>query len=348
MSYFEETVAFLGQQIKDVIKNIEKSQAKIACVVDDDRILKGVVTDGDIRRGLINGIQLSEPIEKIMHEGPITVSPSEAPETVKKLMKEHQILYIPVVENGRLVNLYCPSDFEKKESKANAVLIMAGGFGKRLGNLTDSCPKPLLDIGGKPILETIIDRFKKNGFNRFFISVHYKAEMITDYFSDGSRFGVSIKYLYEDSPLGTAGPLGFLKKEKDTILMINGDVLTKVEFDNLLDFHRQKESELTMCAHEYGFQVPYGVIKYKGHKVTKIVEKPTQKFFVNAGVYAIEPSLLGFLDEGENIDMNVFVEKAISKKSEVNVYPLHEYWQDIGQKEQFDQAQVDYSKQFKD
>jgi len=346
MSDLESTIVFEDLSISEVLKKIERSEAKIACVVDKNKKLLGVVTDGDVRRGLINGVELSAKVTSIMQDQPVTATPDTPVSTLRDMLDGDDVLYIPIVDNGILVGLTGANDLKECKNKSHPVLIMAGGFGTRLGDLTNTCPKPLLRIGDKPILETIIDRFKKDGFNRFYISVHYKAEMIMDYFGNGEKFGVEIQYLKEETPLGTAGPLAYLKKEESTILMINGDVLTKVDFDSFLNFHRENKSDFTMCAREYGFQVPYGVINSTKYKVQEIVEKPVKKFLVNAGVYAIEPAMLNRIDEGQSMDMNIFIDGLISNKKEVCVYPLYEYWQDVGQREHFDQAQVDYDKIF--
>jgi NDP-sugar pyrophosphorylase family protein len=215
--------------------------------------------------------------------------------------------------------------------------------------LTDHLPKPLLKVGNKPILENILDQFIASGFHDFYISIHYKSEMVKKHFGDGSNWNVSIKYIHEEEPLGTAGGLGLLPSDlpKLPILMMNGDLLTKIDFDKLLNFHLETGDDATMCVREYDFQVPYGVIKADGRHIVSIQEKPIQNFFVNAGVYVLNQSILDIVDGVNYLDMPELLEKIIKGSGRVNMFPVHEYWLDIGQIEQFDQAQQDSIKLFK-
>jgi NDP-sugar pyrophosphorylase family protein len=217
---------------------------------------------------------------------------------------------------------------------------MAGGFGTRLRPLTDEKPKPLLNVGNRPILETIISRFIDAGFHNFYISTHYKAEMIRDHFGDGSNWSVTIEYLHEDNPLGTAGSIGLLPDNiiKLPIVMMNGDLLTKVNFEHLLNFHNEHGGLATMCIREYDFQVPYGVVDIENQYVTSIKEKPTHKFFVNAGIYILEPKIINYIDGNSYIDMPNFFETQIEKGEKISVFPIHEYWLDIGRIEEYEKA----------
>jgi NDP-sugar pyrophosphorylase family protein len=225
---------------------------------------------------------------------------------------------------------------------------MAGGFGKRLKPLTDSTPKPLLKVGNKPILENILEQFIATGFHKFYISTHYKAEMVREYFGDGSNWNVSIEYIHEETPLGTAGGLGLLPNNltKLPILVMNGDLLTKVNFEQLLNFHLQEGGAATMCVREYDFQVPYGVIKADGRRIISIQEKPIQSFFVNAGIYVLNPSILDAVDGKNYLDMTQLLEDKIENDEQVNLFPIHEYWLDIGGSKQFDRAQKDLRELF--
>jgi NDP-sugar pyrophosphorylase family protein len=225
---------------------------------------------------------------------------------------------------------------------------MAGGFGKRLQPLTDNVPKPLLKVGKNPILENILIQFIEAGFHNFYISTHYKAEMVREYFGDGGNWGIKIRYIHENKPLGTAGGLGLLPNNlpKLPILVMNGDLLTKIDFSELLNFHLQEKGDATMCVREYDFQVPYGVVKTEELRIISIEEKPVQRFFVNAGVYVLNSSILESIDGINYLDMPQLLEGVIENCGQVNMFPVHEYWLDIGQIEQFNQAQQDISNFF--
>ena len=260
-------------------------------------------------------------------------------------MKVLDLLQIPVVDRqGKVVGLETLQHLLERDRYDNPVFLMAGGFGTRLRPLTEHIPKPLLQVGSKPILQTIIDQFISAGFHDFFISTHYKADMVREHFGDGSDLGVKIRYINESKPLGTAGALGLLPSDLPDlpIVVMNSDLLTKVDFKELLEFHACNGGAATMCVREYDFQVPYGVVKASGNRVTSIVEKPTHKFFVNAGIYVISKSFLQGIDGMTYLDMPTMLEKSIETNNAVNVFPIHEYWLDIGQMEQFRQAQDDF------
>lgn len=220
---------------------------------------------------------------------------------------------------------------------------MAGGFGKRLYPLTQDCPKPMLKVGGKPILELILQSLVDAGFHRFYISTHYLPEMIREHFGDGSKWKVSIQYVHEDEPLGTGGALGLLPAgaiELPMILM-NGDLLTRVDYRSLLEFHQRHQGAATLCVSEYESQVPYGVIQSEGHRITQIVEKPIQRFFVSAGIYILSPELIGRVAPGRRIDMPTLLQQEIGAGREVSMFPVHEYWLDIGRMDDLRRAQED-------
>jgi len=209
--------------------------------------------------------------------------------------------------------------------------------------LTDHAPKPLLHVGKKPILERIIRQFIASGFKKFYISTHYKSEMIQEYFGNGENLGVSITYIHESIPLGTAGCLGNLPNDLPNIpiIVINGDLLTKVNFDRLLQFHNEQQCIATVCVSEYDFQIPYGVVEHDGHLLQKMIEKPVHSFFVNAGIYVLDPDLLMTIPKNINLDITTFIQDQINKNKDINIFPLHEYWLDIGRIEQYERAQKD-------
>ncbi len=262
-------------------------------------------------------------------------------------MNEHDVLFIPIVEEHKLVGLETlHSALVTKPSYKNPVFIMAGGFGTRLRPLTDNCPKPMLKVGDKPILETLIKGFIKAGFHNFYISTHYMPEQIQQHFGDGSDLGVNISYVHENIPLGTGGALGLLPEDmpKDLpLLMINGDILTNVDFQRLLKFHMESDADATMCVREYDYQIPYGVINGEGSKITSMVEKPVQRFFVNAGIYVVSPQVIQSVEKNKKIDMPTLLELHMEKRQKVLMFPIHEYWLDIGRIDDFNRAQVDIS-----
>ena len=288
-------------------------------------------------------------LSKIMYKKPTTASIGDSRSIILDKMKKLNLLQVPVLDKDRrIVDLELFQQLHEKSKFDNPIFLMAGGFGKRLRPLTNSIPKPMLKIGNKPILERILDQFVSSGFHNFYISTHYKAEVVKQHFGDGSDWGITIQYVHETKPLGTAGALGLLPRDLIDlpVLMMNGDLLTKIDFHQLLNFHIEQGGDATMCVREYDFQVPYGVIKASEQRITSIVEKPIHKFFVNAGVYVLNASIFSTVDGVNYIDMPHMLELNIEQGKQVNMFPIHEYWLDIGRKEQFKQAQYDSSELF--
>jgi dTDP-glucose pyrophosphorylase len=330
--------------IQLAIKVLNKEGLRIVMIVDKGDRLIGTVTDGDIRRGLMLHLPMNTTISEIMFKNPRFALDDDDKGSILSEMKKLDLLQMPIIDKDRrIVGLETLQHLLEKNQFDNPVLLMAGGFGKRLAPLTDNIPKPLLKVGTRPILENILEQFINTGFHDFYISTHYMPEMVREYFGDGSKWNVSINYVHEDKPIGTAGGLGLLPKNlpKLPILVMNGDLLTKIDFNGLLDFHLQEGGDATMCVREYDFQVPYGVVKTSGKYITSIEEKPTHRFFVNAGVYVLNSSIIDMVDGKSYLDMPQLLEKIISESGQINVFPVHEYWLDIGQIEQFDQAQKD-------
>ncbi|MGR5297180.1 nucleotidyltransferase family protein [Vibrio mediterranei] len=330
--------------ILEALDIINKEALRVALVVDKNHSLVGVVTDGDIRRGLLSGINLSDAIEKVMNTAPTVAPLGTSREALAELMESKGILSIPLLRDSQVVGLETLQGALGKPRCENPVFIMAGGFGTRLRPLTDNCPKPMLKVGNKPILETVIRSFIKAGFCNFYISTHYMPEQIHQHFGDGSDLGVKISYVHEEEPLGTGGALGLLPEDlpKDLpLIMINGDVLTKVDFLRLLSFHVENDADATMCVREYDYQIPYGVINGEGSKITSMVEKPIQRFFVNAGVYVVSPRVIQSVKKNQKIDMPTLLEKHMEERQKVLMFPIHEYWLDIGRMDDFNRAQMD-------
>jgi dTDP-glucose pyrophosphorylase len=339
-----ETVLISPQStLLDAMAALDRGGLQIAVVVNEKRRVLGTLTDGDIRRALLRQLPMSTPARDIMGRYPETAPASASKEEVLARMERRRLLQIPIVdEQDRIVSLQTLQDLLQPKHRENSVLLMAGGFGKRLHPLTDNCPKPMLNVGDKPILEIIIENFVAAGFYRFFISTHYRSEMIRERIGDGRRWNIEVKYVHEDQPLGTGGALGLLPKTqiRESMIVMNGDLLTNLDFNKLLDFHDEHDGVATMCVREYKHCVPYGVIESDGLSVTSMVEKPEYLYFINAGIYVLAPSVLDTVVENQRIDMPALLEQRLKVGERVNIFPVHEYWLDIGSLEDFRRAQA--------
>ncbi|KAB7697438.1 CBS domain-containing protein [Plesiomonas shigelloides] len=341
---WKNVMLLVNSSVRDALSVMNEEALRICLVVDQQTRLLGVVTDGDIRRAILNNVGLDEAIVKIMITNPLSVVGQRPRSELLKLMQEKSILSLPVLdEQGRVVGLETWDKLSQKAHYDNPVFIMAGGFGTRLKPLTDTCPKPMLKVGDKPILDILLRQVVEAGFRNVYISTHYMPERIRSYFDNGYDWGCSITYVHEENPLGTGGALGLLPNTLPDlpVIMINGDVLTKVDLEQLLNFHVEHEADATMCVREYDYQIPYGVIKGKGHTVTSIVEKPVQRFFVNAGIYVISPNVIRSVPKNQYLDMPSLLEQRMQEKSQILMFPLHEYWLDIGRMDDFNRAQID-------
>jgi len=330
--------------IRDAIVVLENNQCSV--IVDAEERILGTITDRDIRKALLGQVSLDSSICEVMNKSPTTLSfPLKAREIRKKLGKM-SFEQFPVVDSQqKVIGLHTNQELMQVRFP-NTVVLMAGGLGSRLSPLTEECPKPLLKVGHQPVLETIIEGFLEHGFHRFMISVNYQSEMIENYFQDGRQWGVSIEYLREKEALGTAGALSLLDKSLEhPIIVMNGDLLTKLNFRNLLEFHQDHDALITMCVREYDFQVPYGVVKLDGSYATALEEKPLHKFFVNAGVYVISPEVLSSIPENKFYNMTDLISPLLEKKKVVS-FPIHEYWIDIGKIEDYQQAHMEYEDVF--
>ena len=350
MNYSKDLLITEDFTIKEALKVIDKGTKRIAIVVDDSNRLLGTLNDGDIRRALLNEKTLETKIVDVYHKKPSVCSIYDTKETIIKTAIKNKVYQIPIVDSeNKLVEVEDLATLLSSQSKKNKVIIMAGGLGTRLKPLTNDIPKPLLKVGSKPILETIIDNFSNYGFKDIIISVNYKAEMIRNYFKDGSNFGVNIEYIEESKRLGTAGALRLLKGEiNEPFFVMNGDLLTNINFEHLLDFHSFGNSKATMCVREYEHQVPYGVIQTQNDRIESIVEKPINRFFVNAGIYLLSPKVLELIPKNEFFDMPTLFQELINKQENVLSFPIHEYWLDIGRIIDYEKANNEYANIFKD
>ena len=320
----------------------------IAFVVDERSRLLGALSDGDIRRALLRGTQLEENVQSVMNDKPISVSVGTPTQDVIALINQKEVTAIPEIDEAGVVQRIHRLDaFRKHGVRDNLVVIMAGGVGSRLRPFTEETPKPMLSVGGKPILETILSGFADQGFRNIVLAVNYQSAAIKEHIGDGSSFGVSISYLEESKPLGTAGPLTLLgEKPKQPIIVSNGDLLTKVNYQSLVDWHMEHKSVATMCVRHYDFQIPFGVVQSKKHHIVELFEKPLQSYWVNAGIYVLEPEALEFLPNDSYFDMTSLFQSLIEQDKTVCSFPVGEYWLDVGRHSDFERAQQEYARIF--
>lgn len=341
-SHWKSTLLSPDDSLRRTIECIDASSLQIGLVVDAGGRLLGTVTDGDVRRAILRGTKLEAPVSGVMNPRPTVGQQGESLARRRALLRARDLRQLPIVDAaGRLVGLETLATIERRRD--NWVVLMAGGKGTRLRPLTDDRPKPLLEVGDRPILETILERLVSHGFGRFFISVNYMAHMIEEHFGDGSRWGVQIEYLREREQLGTAGALQLLPEAPtEPVLIMNGDLLTSIDFGQLLGFHESRRPWATMCVREYDFQVPYGVVRIDGHQLVGFDEKPVHRFFVNAGIYVLSPEAIALVPPGRPCDMPTLFQEVTSRGQPASVFPVREYWMDIGQLEDFKRAQRDF------
>lgn len=341
---WHQAILHHNSTIHDAITNLDKVAIKIVLVVNEEGKLEGTISDGDIRRGLLRGLDLKSPIESIVYRNPMVVSPGIGRETVHQLMVVNKIQQIPVVdEYNCVIGLHLWDEITIPPSRNNIMVIMAGGKGTRLRPYTEDCPKPMLPVSGKPLLEHIIDRAKSDGFSQFVLAIHYLGHIVEDYFGNGDRLQVQIDYLREQSPLGTAGALGLLNTWPEAPFVVtNGDVLTDIHYGELIDFHILHNAEATMAVRVHEWQHPYGVVHTKGVEIIRFQEKPIHRSHINAGVYALNPEVLSFLEIDSRCDMPTLFERLQAKAKRTVAYPIHEPWVDIGQPDDLAQARINF------
>ncbi len=335
--------------IQDAVELLTANSLRIALIVDEGNRLLGTITDGDIRRALMAGATMTSSVKLTMQGDPTIIAEGSSRRSALKIMREQDLLHLPVIDmRGMVVGLETMQDLVLDKERSNPVLLMAGGLGKRLYPLTREVPKPLLPLGKRPILETIIEQLVETGFSQFFLAVHYRAQQVRTHFGDGSQWGVNIEYLEEKQPLGTAGALGMLSSSdiKAPLLMMNGDLITRLNFGELFDFHTSHKGNATICVREYDHAIPYGVVEGEGMKVRSISEKPVYRHFVNAGIYVLEPSVIDQCNGPESRDMPDLLCEVIGHGGKVNMFPIHEYWIDIGRISEYERAQEDIKGHF--
>jgi dTDP-glucose pyrophosphorylase len=337
------TVLPLSSNIKQAIAKLNETGLQIVLVLDAKDILLGTVTDGDIRRGLLRGLTLEEPIESVMRSNSLVVPPNVSIEIVSQLMHANRFRQVPVVDaNHKLIGLHCWDEIDTPVERPNLMVIMAGGLGTRLRPHTETCPKPMLPVAGKPMLERIIERAKLEGFRRFIISIHYLGHMIEEYFGNGERLGVQITYLKEMTPLGTAGALGLLSPRPDLpFIVTNGDVLSDIKYGELLDFHGRHSATGTMAVRLHEWQHPFGVVQTQGVDIIGFEEKPIARTHINAGIYALSSQAL---DANVHCDMPSLFEQLQAHRMRTVAFPMHEPWLDVGRPDDLNQANAENGK----
>jgi len=344
MTKIDNAVIPSTASIFEALKIIDASSMQIAFVTKESKLI-GTITDGDIRRGLLKGLTIESSISNVYNPHPLSCHVNASDTEIKYLAIKHDIKQIPLVDDdGTLVGLKLISDLLKSQIYDNYVVLMAGGLGSRLGELTQNTPKPLLKVAQKPILHTIIENFVKSGFNNFIISVNYKAEQIKSYFKNGQNLGVNIEYIDEAKRMGTAGSLSLISQQiNKPFFVMNGDILTSIDFKEMLDFHEENKPSATMGIREYENQIPFGVVNTDGKTVTSIVEKPIQTVAVSAGVYVLNPSCLSSIPRNTFYDMPTLFDKLINTKKKVSAFPITDYWIDIGHINEYEKANKEYA-----
>jgi dTDP-glucose pyrophosphorylase len=345
-SDFEQSLVHPGDPIGEVVRCIDRLGTGIALLADSDRKLIATITDGDVRRAMLAGVSFEEPAERLLefksasaHPVPITRPITATDEELLHIMRTADVQHVPLLDlEGRVADVALLRALVPDSTEDIRAVVMAGGFGTRLRPFTDDTPKPMLPVGDKPLLERTIDNLRGAGITEVNISTHYLHKKIVDHFGTGAQFGVNLRYLQEERPLGTAGALGLLGRPERTTLVINGDVLTTVDFRAMAEFHRSHAAALTVAVRLYEMAVPYGVIDCDEVRVTAVREKPSFRFFVNAGIYLIEPSAWDFVSNGERLEM---IERLVAGGANVVSFPVREYWLDVGRPDDYERAQRD-------
>ena len=330
--------------IEEALSVIDSGAAKIALVVDRDKKLLGTLSDGDIRRALLNKTTLKTTIEDIYFKNPTTAYEGSSKGDLISLCSINGIIQIPIIDEARkVIDLFVLSGELLKKQYDNHVVLMVGGLGERLRPLTANIPKPMLEVGGKPILETLVKRFVESGFTKITMCLGYKANVIQDYFRDGVSFGANIDYVVEEKRMGTAGALTLLQKKlENPFFIVNGDLLTKVNFERMLDFHINNNSKATMGVRQYDIEVPYGEVNIANENIISIEEKPIHSLFINSGIYLLDPDCINLIPVNTFYDMPTLFEKLITSKEKIVSFPLQEYWRDIGRIADYERANAEY------
>jgi dTDP-glucose pyrophosphorylase/CBS domain-containing protein len=339
-----------SRAVRELMSLMDRCALGITLVVDEYGRLEATVTDGDVRRAILLGMELDQPVSYLLaartdngrNGRPVTAPSGTPPEELCQMMAEYRIRQIPLLDaEERVVDIALDSDYLTASALPLDGFIMAGGFGKRLMPLTENCPKPMLPVSGRPILEHLVRKLSAAGIQHVSISTHYLAESIVEHFHDGKDFGVHIEYVDEDRPMGTAGALARASVGDLPLLVINGDILTSIDFRAMLEFHREHSADMTVAVQQYEVQIPYGVISTEGIDAVRIVEKPSIRHFVSAGIYLIQPGVCQMVPPNLECDMPDLITSLIDAHKRVICFPIREYWLDVGHMEQYERASTD-------
>jgi dTDP-glucose pyrophosphorylase/CBS domain-containing protein len=342
---FESAVVSPDTSIADAIAALDKAGTGALVLCTQGRVLRGLLTDGDIRRAILQDKPMNAPCDTIATRVPMVAPRFITSAEALDLMNQHDINHLPLVDaENRVVEFLLRKDLIPDVRLDLSAVIMAGGYGKRLLPLTENVPKPMLPVGDRPLLELIIGQLRRSGIRDVNLTTHYLPESIVNHFGDGQKFGVRLNYVKEDHPMGTAGGLRQMNRPTGPILVINGDILTGVHFQEMLIYHRQHLAELTVGVRRYDMQVPFGVVECKGERITKLREKPSLSFFINAGTYLLEPSAWDYIPEGRRFDMTDLIQALLDDGRPVASFPIMEYWLDVGRHEDYQKAQEDVRK----
>lgn len=334
--------------ILDALRCIDSGSLQIAIVTDEEQRLLGTVTDGDVRRAILRGLPLTSLVTEVMSRSPHRALVGARDTELLRHMRTFEVHQLPLVDDqGRVVGIHTLDELLQKPQRSNRVVLMAGGLGQRLYPLTEKTPKPMIAVGGKPLLETIVENFIEQGFHRFTISLNYRGDMIREYFGSGQKWGVEIEYVDERQRMGTAGSLTLLPERPDTpFIVMNGDILTSINFAQLLQFHQDSAAKATMAVHEHTVQIPYGVVEVDGHQLLRITEKPEHRAFINAGIYVLDPAALDHIPADTFFDMPTLFETLISQGHGAAAFPIREYWLDIGNPRDLARAEDEFDTVF--
>lgn len=322
----------VNSQIKQVIYAINEGGIKLALIVDNSEKVVGLATDGDVRRALLNGSTVDDLAIGVVNKHFIWAKEGEDIVGAGNIMRSSSIEHLPILdEDGHLVEMYIFANDEfDYRFRSVPVVIMAGGRGKRMGSITDDCPKPMIKVGKRPMIENIIRECSKQKFTNFWVTINYLGEKIVNHLKNGESLGVDINYVKEEKKLGTCGALSLLKDFKGPFVVMNADVLNRINLRELVKFHCNENASITTCVREYKYEIPFGVVDYFGSRILSITEKPKKNCFINAGIYVLDASVLKYLEPDEYCDMPELIKRVIDLGELVSAFPLHEYWIDVG------------------
>ena len=345
MNKWQQILISPSQSIQEALLKIDSSGAQIALVADENGRLLGTLSDGDVRRGLLKGMSLTDPVENCMHRSPHTARSGESPDAILARMRREGISKLPILDDaGHIVGMGCLDDQLPPLVRKNWVVVMAGGLGARLGDLTKATPKPMLVVGQKPLLETIVNGIVEQGFRTVFLSVNYLSEIIESHFGNGEQFGAEIRYVRESKRMGTAGSLSLLPEcPVEPIIVVNGDLLAKIDYSQMLDVHLNSGSVATMGVSQYETQIPYGVIYEEDGLIQRIEEKPVHTSLISAGVYVLSPAALAHVPPDSMFDMPALFKALIAGNMKVTAYRIRGYWLDIGHAREYQKANADFN-----